>query len=87
MHRILISPDPTGYPANLKAGYQLAGAGWIQDIRPDIKKYRLSGRISGASLFIYALELYMERTNQTNTTYNFCLRGGRKKCIIFCIAQ
>jgi hypothetical protein len=35
MHRILILPDirPTRYPANLKAGYRISGAGRIPDIR------------------------------------------------------
>jgi hypothetical protein len=43
MHQILILPDirPAGYPANLKAGYQISGwisgSGRIPDILPDFQ--------------------------------------------------
>jgi hypothetical protein len=35
--------DFAGYPANLKAGYRISGAGQIPDIRPD---FQLSIQIS-----------------------------------------
>jgi hypothetical protein len=39
MHRILTLLDnwPAGYPANLKVGYRISGAGRIPDIRPNFQ--------------------------------------------------